>query len=345
MSQRFQSAHLGALVLMCAGATQTLASGVDVRVSFAQQVLIGDVDVEAVLSISNNSGVPVRLAKTQLPGQMHEGALFRVRRDGQPVDYTGPLVKRGPLGAADYLSLAPGATLSYRVELTAFYDLSRDGQYTVEFVGLDKRDMPSALQSQSSPSYVWLQGRSPQLTLAPQAQASLAGSISYTGNCSASQKSQLATAVSNASSYAQSSSNYLSASPSATSRYKTWFGAFSSSGWNTAKAHFAAEVDAFKNKPLTLDCSCKQSYYAYVYPTQPYKIYVCNAFWSAPATGTDSKAGTLVHEMSHFNVVAGTDDWAYGQSAAKSLALSNPTRALDNADSHEYFAENSPPLP
>ena len=40
--------------------------------------------------------------------------------------------------------------------------------------------------------------------------------------------------------------------------------------------------------------------------------------------------------------MAGTDDWAYGQSAAKSLAISNPTRALDNADSHEYFSENTP---
>jgi len=25
-----------------------------------------------------------------------------------------------------------------------------------------------------------------------------------------------------------------------------------------------------------------------------------------------------------------------------SLALSNPTQALDNADNHEYFAENNP---
>jgi peptidyl-Lys metalloendopeptidase len=79
-----------------------------------------------------------------------------------------------------------------------------------------------------------------------------------------------------------------------------------------------------------------------VYPTQPYRIYVCNAFWNAPNTGTDSKAGTLVHEMSHFNVVAATDDHAYGQTAAKNLAISSPTKALDNADSHEYFAENTP---
>ncbi|WP_457324067.1 M35 family metallo-endopeptidase, partial [Roseateles sp. P5_E11] len=99
----------------------------------------------------------------------------------------------------------------------------------------------------------------------------------------------------------------------------------------------------FQTAALTLDCSCKDSgTYAYVYPTQPYKIYVCGAFWSAPMTGTDSKGGTLVHEMMHFNVIAGTDDWAYGQSAAKSLAKSSPTKALDNSDNHEYFAENSP---
>jgi peptidyl-Lys metalloendopeptidase len=59
-------------------------------------------------------------------------------------------------------------------------------------------------------------------------------------------------------------------------------------------------------------------------------------------TGTDSRAGTLIHEMSHFDVVTDTDDWAYGQAACKRLAKRSPTRALDNADSHEYFAENTP---
>jgi peptidyl-Lys metalloendopeptidase len=94
--------------------------------------------------------------------------------------------------------------------------------------------------------------------------------------------------------------------------------------------------------PITVDCKCKQSYYAYVYSNQPYKIYVCRAFWSAPLNGTDSKAGTLVHEMSHFDVVAGTDDVVYGQTGAKNLATSDPAKAITNADSHEYFAENTP---
>ena len=93
---------------------------------------------------------------------------------------------------------------------------------------------------------------------------------------------------------------------------------------------------------IKINCGCSQNYYAYVYPTREYEIFVCKAFWTANTTGTDSKAGTLIHEMSHFNVVAATDDVVYGQTGAKSLAISNPDRAIQNADSHEYFAENTP---
>ncbi len=71
-------------------------------------------------------------------------------------------------------------------------------------------------------------------------------------------------------------------------------------------------------------------------------ITLCGAFWDAPATGTDSKAGTLIHESSHFTKNGGTDDVVYGQTAAKALAKSSPAQAITNADSHEYFAENNP---
>jgi len=97
------------------------------------------------------------------------------------------------------------------------------------------------------------------------------------------------------------------------------------------------------NAGVAFDCKCKQNYYAYVYPNQPYNIYLCKVFWTAPLSGTDSKAGTLIHEMSHFNVVAGTDDVVYGQTGAMNLASNDPNLAITNADNHEYFAENTPP--
>jgi len=184
-----------------------------------------------------------------------------------------------------------------------------------------------------------VEGRSAALlTVVPEA---VTGSTSFT-KCTATQQISLLTARTESSNYATNSLAYLNAGTHGP-RYTTWFGTYDLNRYNTVKTHFAAISNAMDTKPITFNCGCKKrNVYAYVYANQPYTIYLCGVFWQAPMTGTDSKAGTLIHEMSHFTVVASTDDWAYGQSAAKSLAISDPSKAIDNADSHEYFAENTP---
>ena len=47
---------------------------------------------------------------------------------------------------------------------------------------------------------------------------------------------------------------------------------------------------------------------------------------------------TLVHEWSH--AVSSTDDNVYGETACHDLATTDPSKAINNADSHEYFAEH-----
>jgi len=325
----------------------------DVRLSIARPVIQGDVDVKVDVVVTNTAGHAVWLLKSQLPSGALQGPLFRItREDGAVVDYLGPIVKRAAPRAENFVKLEAGATLNYEVELTGAYDLEADGRYAIQFLSPAKTDEGADLAS-SAPAHVWLQGRTRHAKAAPDASVqgtvtTQAATISYTGNCSASQKTSISSAVSGAGTYATNAYNYLAtfSSPSTSQRYLKWFGKYSSSGWSTAKTHYANEMNAWNTAAITVDCSCTDSgTYAYVYPTQPYKIYVCGAFWSAPMTGTDSKAGTLVHEMSHFNVIAGTNDWAYGQTAAAKLARSNPTKALDNADNHEYFAENNPSLP
>jgi len=327
----------------------------DVRLSSANPVITGDVDVHVDVAVTNRCRSAVQVLRWQLPSDSMSGSLFTVTRDDKPVRYTGAVIKRAAPTAKDYVEIAAGATLNYQVELTGHYDFSKNGRYAIEFHS-DRGTHGSGAQSMHSATttYLWTQGRNEKLDAtsfddeAMSARAATnvtaaAASISYTGSCTTSQKSSLASAVTAATNYTVSSTNYLNGTPSATPRYTTWFGAYTSSRWGTARDHFTKARNAFQGAALTLDCSCKDSgTYAYVYPTQPYKIYVCGAFWNAPMTGTDSKGGTLVHEMMHFNVIAGTDDWAYGQSAAKSLAKSNPTKALDNSDNHEYFAENNP---
>jgi peptidyl-Lys metalloendopeptidase len=80
--------------------------------------------------------------------------------------------------------------------------------------------------------------------------------------------------------------------------------------------------------------------FAYVYPGGPVEIWFGPLFWRAPMTGTDSKAGTVIHELSHELGV--TQDHVYGTAAASALALSNPDLAIHNADNYEYFAEGVP---
>lgn len=349
-----------ALALAATSGAQAAGSEcLDVRLSSANPVVHGDVDVHVDVTVTNVCRSAVQVLRWQLPSDSMSGSLFNVTRDDRPVRYTGAVIKRAAPTARDYVEIAAGATLNYRVELTGHYDFSKNGRYAIELQS-DRGTHGSGAHAMRSAAalYLWAQNRNEKLDAsAPsaddaaeqrlsQAAPSLtaaAASLAYTGACTSSQKSTLASAVTAATNYASSSASYLSGTPSATPRYTTWFGAYTSTRWNTAKDHFVKARNAFQTAALTLDCSCKDSgTYAYVYPTQPYKIYVCGAFWNAPMTGTDSKGGTLVHEMMHFNVIAATDDWAYGQTAAKSLAKSNPTKALDNSDNHEYFAENSP---
>jgi hypothetical protein len=81
--------------------------------------------------------------------------------------------------------------------------------------------------------------------------------------------------------------------------------------------------------------------YAYVRASQPSRVYVDRLFLAQPSTGEDSRAGTITHEMSHFTIVGGTKDHAYGTLKCKALARTSPLLALDNADNFEFWAEGA----
>ncbi|QRN93686.1 peptidase M35 [Archangium violaceum] len=326
--------------------SQELASkAVSVRLSTDKAIIGANEKASVTITLTNDSRHAVKLLKWYTPAEGLEEELLQVRFAGTPVAFQGPHYKRPAAQEKDYITLEAGESTTSTVDVGEVYDLSRTGQYIIRFTVAPKQlHGNAALQGgtiESNEVSLWVEGRT--LAQARPGDVVTVGSISFSGRCSTTQQSTLLDAINAASAMANDSNAYLTGNtPSGTPRYTTWFGAFSSSGWSTAQSHFVKIKDAFDTKPITVDCGCKKSYYAYVYPNQPYTIYVCNAFWSAPMTGTDSKGGTLIHEMSHFTVVAGTDDHVYGQAGAKNLALTNPTNALDNADNHEYFAENTP---
>ncbi|QSX77023.1 M35 family metallo-endopeptidase [Agrilutibacter solisilvae] len=314
------------------------------------------------VTITNTSRHAVRVPKYALPSDFIESKLFQVSRNGQPVQYEGPMVKRGLPTAEDFTILRAGETKRTVVDLSSAYDMSRSGQYTITLASplqhaslssgmMLKRANGLPMTIQSAPLQLWVDGadvldnnaaRPLTQKAKPGTGGTVVNGVSYVG-CTTTQINGAGSAVNAARNYSENAKGYL-AGGTVGARYTTWFGAYTSSRYSTANQHFVA-IDAAMDQSggqIKINCGCNQSYYAYVYPTRPYEIFVCRAFWTAPNTGTDSKAGTLIHEMSHFNAVAGTDDHVYGQSGAKNLAISNPTSALDNADNHEYFAENTP---
>jgi len=354
-------------LLAALSAPQVFASDIAVELDTVQQSFSASDDVTVQVTLRNNSNKPAKILRWYTPADGLQDDLFDISVNGQDVAYTGKRVKRAAATARDYLTLQPGASAQYQVELTGAYDLPASGNYQIQYHvealalhGVVPKLTPQqqaqaeqmlvdtpvpALQSDAIYRQIEVDAKAASDIQWP-ALVTLAGSVSYAANCSSSRRTSIATALASAKSYASGSYNYLSTYPSTSRansvRYKTWFGSYTSSRWSTVSNNFNKINSALNNQPLQFDCGCTDSYYAYVYPNQPYKIYLCNAFWSAANTGTDSKAGTIVHETSHFTVVADTDDIAYGQSAAKSLALSNPAQAVKNADSHEYFAENTP---
>jgi peptidyl-Lys metalloendopeptidase len=314
----------------------------------------GDGGVEVILT--NTSNKIARVPKYQLPLGELEAKLFSVSRDGEAVAYEGPMIKRGLPLASDFAILRPGQSYRSVVQLADAYDMRKSGTYTITLASpmqyasmsdgsmlKSQRGLPLTLNS--APLRMYATGKLPDPTKGKGKPGTGGASINgvATVGCSSTQVTGIGSAITAARSYSEDAKGYLAANNQGP-RYTTWFGAYTSSRYGTVSQNFVA-IDSALDKTgdqIKINCGCNQSYYAYVYPTKPYEIFVCKAFWSAPTTGTDSKAGTLVHEMSHFNVVAGTDDHVYGQSGAKSLAISDPAKAIDNADSHEYFAENTP---
>jgi peptidyl-Lys metalloendopeptidase len=285
--------------------------------------------------------------------------LFYVERDGEPVPYTGKLVKWGAPTAEDYVEIESGGSVSAAFDPSAVYDMSQPGQYTIvyrtellELEALHGRHVPSVKDAPVlRPESIEVVASDLVIRLNLVTKATKGGEPQTQQPlfvaCTNERQATLLEALATAAHMATESRGYLqnlegNLRPSDL-RYGEWFGTYDAANYSTVTTNFVAIASAFTSRTVTFHCDCESSSFAFVYPTKPYDIHLCKAFWTATMTGRDSKGGTLIHEMSHFDVVAGTDDIVYGQIACRQLAQIQPENAIRNADSHEYFAEAGTP--
>lgn len=320
-------------VLICASAKADLPSGIAVSLDLVQSKVSPTEQALVKVTYTNLGTTTQQLLRweTALEGRVDEDFLSVVY-EGEVLQYMGRHYKRAPAAAADYIGLAPGESRSKVVDINTGYKLDYKGEYSISPKGAGVAQKSSLVK----------------LTLTKDRPVSLK-QTPVINSCGGSRPGQINSALGAAESLAKRARDDLQATPVAfrgsVQRYKEWFGAYSATRWNAVQRNFDRIFSTLSGRTITFECDDSVPYFAYVYPSQPYDVYLGQAFWSAPMTGTDSKAGTIIHEVSHFNVVAATDDVVYGQSAARNLARTNPSNAVRNADSHEYFAENTPSLP
>ncbi|KAI1333609.1 Deuterolysin metalloprotease family-domain-containing protein [Xylariaceae sp. FL0016] len=275
--------------------------------------------------------------------------------EGKDLPFTGSFVKyaRSSISPEMFQTFQPGETITAEVNAAKSYKLAGVEKAQVSalqgFHYVAGTEAPTALKDtefcETSSSAVEM---TPDQSVAAE-QHITAGetdfnsrikkrSISYS-SCSTSQTSSLKTSVSDAISLAKAAQT---AAGTAAYYFTTWF---KSTSVESKVQGIYGDVTNVQTTSPTISCTdtygdCRDGT-ALLY-TVPDKntIVPCpnNGYWDFPELATTcadddyDKAGSILHEMTH---LYGTNDYAYGQTAAKKLSAA---QAAANADTYEIYA-------
>jgi hypothetical protein len=330
-------------------------------------------NVHLKVVLTNTSKKDLSVLKWNTPLDIVLTDCLQVTVNGKAIEYDGPLVKRSAPGPEDYIVIKAGQSVQAEFPVSDAYDTSKPGNYHVELktqipdvapkeLGLaaelkaDKRT-PVQQPISAQTSFKVTKGAGAHDTLGAAARrqekvetaalaktgvaagakkkSAKAGPLAaLTAGGTAAQKTAALRAHSDGYGLCTAALKGMANDP----KYKEWFGAFDAARFNKVKGDYTAVKTRLETVQFTYNLTgsgCKPGVFAYTYKGTS-TVWFCDAFWDAPTKGTDSKAGTVVHEHTHSD--ANTDDIAYGQPACRNLALTNPDKAINNADSHEYYA-------
>lgn len=277
------------------------------------------------------------------------GLLEVLSADGAPLPHRGPVYKVGP--ATSLVCVEPGPPrLLAELDLAAAFDLAPGQDHWVRLTGWAGRH---AARKAASVRVV-----GPQLPAASSREREGRGAVTSAvsmHDCSGQQTSQVLQAVTVATAATEAAGPvwFDDEHCALSNDYMEWFG-HPDRARRTAvagvlrRAHALFDAALNGDGSISADCTPNNcgsgSVFAYVYRGDAtHTIYLCNQFWAAPSSLTwDSRPGTLVHEMTHFEDIGDTSDHAYGRTLCRSLAANDPDTAADNADSYEYFVESAP---
>ncbi|PWT97041.1 MAG: hypothetical protein C5B52_14560 [Bacteroidetes bacterium] len=327
-----------------------------------------DEKTNVIFELTNHSKKAVHVLKWNTPLEGLKSDCLDVRKNGKIVPYDGLMIKRGVPQPQDFIEIQPGQSVGEKVDLSEVYSLNSPGQVKVNYkpdalVVLKDQPTEESLVSfkanatkplkvqTKQASFKIATGGKPRMTIGEKLRKAEPKRKTVSKKKAEAAITTFLPCVFNGGTTAQQVTVRLAhengynltvatlSSMAKNTQYKTWFGTYTKTRFNKVKGDYQKIKGEFETKQFTYDLTgqgCQSGVYAYTYKGGS-TIWLCDAFWMAPDTGTDSRAGTLVHEHSHAS--AFTDDLAYGQTACKQLAKKTPAKAINNADSHEYYSK------
>ena len=283
---------------------------------------------------------------------------LQIMKNSKQVEYDGPLAKRGRPGPEDYILIPAGNAVRKDVDLISAYQVSEPGTYgvsveslipgpisTTEFATLNRGAELSGRRTeklQSAPAqFVVEEGSERRMTLGEtmreqveETPPSMKLKAPLFNGGTAQQRADVLRAHNDGYGLLSVALATLADGP----EYREWFGAHTITRFNKVRETFTSMKTLMDNRTFTYDLTgtgCRANTYGYTTKGGT-TIWLCSLFWSAPSTGVDSKAGTVVHEHSHAS--GSTEDITYGQELARELAASIPDQAVRNADNFEYYS-------
>jgi len=351
---RFSYQVIVSLVL-CALFAQTALAHLPAGISVSMEPVKQDYKASDLLMINirytnvTDSTISFLTRDTALDGEINEDFLA-VSFNGARLPYIGRHAKRLPPTANEFIDIAPGKSVSGKVDVGFAYPMTEIGEYQISY------QAHNGLANLLSGAPLFKSNSGTTLSLVEQRPVQvLKRTPNIDASCNATQRNQINQALGIAESIAIRARDALNSAPvqlrPTARRYTEWFGQYSPARYSTAQTAFNRIASALSNRVIGFDCTCdianRENVFAFVFKNDPFNMNVCPVFFRVAPSGTDSRSGTIVHEISHFDVVISSDDFqsALNQSGSRQLARSNPSAAIRNANAFEYFAENTPSLP
>jgi len=323
----------------------------------AVAILPADNGVEFVLTNTSAEDISLLSWETPLEGELTQDVFSVSHSDEKNKSlhpdramFSGRLIRRPDPQPKDFITIAAGESRSAIIPLADYYQLSAQGMHYVSFRGVfsfqqKQKDRSALLSAPASLKTVFAKTGTVEVDLTPTPEILYARAEGYRG-CSAQQLAELPGDFDASEQITREAKEALQGLPvnerAGSPRYLQWFGSYNSGNYAEALDTYEKSEVLMGQGEVEFVCNCDEPFFAFIRRTQPFRVNLCTFYWAASRFGTDSRAGTILHEVSHFNEIGGTEDHAYGAALVSALARNDPSRAVNNADSIEYFAENTP---